>query len=203
MLRKLALEPGARILVTAAKSNTSLFAINALRRRDARVFATSTSSAFAEELAARGVEELVILDPEVAEGDRLEELARDLGGFDAVFDPLFDVHLHRAVSILAPGGRYTTCGLHDQHSTLLGRERPAPPLDVRGLMSIAMAGNLSLIGNCIGAREDLARAAAEYEAGELEVIVDSVYGGRQAGAFLERTYRSRERFGKVVYRWDD
>jgi hypothetical protein len=34
------------------------------------------------------------------------------------------------------------------------------------------------------------------------VAVDSVYSGREVGAFLDRTYNARDRFGKVIYQYD-
>ena len=65
MIRKLHLQPGERVLVTAAKSNTSLFAINALRQYDVQVYATTTSMAFADELTKMGVQEVFHLEPDV------------------------------------------------------------------------------------------------------------------------------------------
>ena len=54
MLRKLDVRPGENILVTAAKSKTSLFVINALKHRGVNVYATSTSRKFEEKLLAMG-----------------------------------------------------------------------------------------------------------------------------------------------------
>ncbi len=62
MVRKLDPVAGKNILVTAAKSNTSLFAINALRARGANVYATSTSNRFEEQLRGLGVKELFVVD---------------------------------------------------------------------------------------------------------------------------------------------
>jgi hypothetical protein len=94
------------------------------------------------------------------------------------------------------------CGLYDQHSRLVDRPPFEISIDTGDLMNVAMLKNLSLIGNCIGTTADLARAVADFEAGRLDVIVDSVFEGHDVGAFLDRTYNARDRFGKVVYRYD-
>ena len=126
MVRKLAVAPGANVLVTAAKSNTSLFSINALKQRGVNVYATSTSSRFAPELRALGVRELFVVDPMLgwARQEQLQAFARAIGGFDGVIDPFFDLHLSSAVAVLAAGGRYVTCGYYDQYLGLIGRESP-------------------------------------------------------------------------------
>ncbi|HEV3051115.1 MAG TPA: alcohol dehydrogenase catalytic domain-containing protein, partial [Longimicrobium sp.] len=50
MARRLSVPPGAAVLVTSGRSNTSLFLIPALRSLGARVFATTTSGDCAERL---------------------------------------------------------------------------------------------------------------------------------------------------------
>jgi len=59
--------------------------------------------------------------------------------------------------------------------------------------------NIQIIGNCVGLARDLKDAIRDYQSGALKVIIDSVYTGTQVGAFLERTFNSPDRFGKVVY----
>jgi NADPH:quinone reductase-like Zn-dependent oxidoreductase len=201
MLRRLALRPGANVLVTAACSNTSLFAISALARRGAKVVATTTRARRADELRHLGVSELVEIADERGH-ERLIAIARTLGGFDAVIDPYSDVHFQRLSKLLANGGRYVTCGIADQSGALLGRA-PQPPWDPRRLLAGLIAGNVELIGNCLGSSADLAAALEDWRRGRLEVIVDSRFTGRAVGAFLHRTFEDRERFGKVVYRYSD
>ena len=60
MIRKLNPAPGENILDTAAKSNTSLFAINALKKYDVNVYAVSTSTQFKEQLQQM---DLIALSP--------------------------------------------------------------------------------------------------------------------------------------------
>jgi NADPH:quinone reductase-like Zn-dependent oxidoreductase len=197
MIRRLALRPGANVLVTAASSNTSLFAISALARHGANVYATTTRPRHEAELARLGLRELVPLSC----ADRLVEIAKYLGGFDAIVDPFCDVHFPRLSRTLAPGGRYITCGIHDQTEKLLGRARPEP-WDPQKLIFGLIFGNVELMGNCLGSSQDLADAIADWRADRLDVVVDSVWSGREVGGFFRRTFADPDRFGKVVYRYE-
>jgi NADPH:quinone reductase-like Zn-dependent oxidoreductase len=202
MVRKLDPGPGARVLVPSAGSNTSLFAIAALRHRGVRVFAATTSPAFDERLMALGVERVVHLggaEP-AGEGEPLSALSREIGGFDCVVDPYFDLHLERSVALMAPGGRYTTCGLLGQNPEV-ARGAGIQPIDAQTVMLHVMAKNLSILGNCIGLASDLEAALADYRAGRLECVVDSVFGGGDTAPFLDRTFVDRRRLGKVVFRY--
>jgi NADPH:quinone reductase-like Zn-dependent oxidoreductase len=202
MVRKLNLQPGERVLVTAAKSNTALFAINTLRQYDVQVYATTTSMAFADELSKMGVREVFHIDPacpHFLRHERMRAFCTDTGGFDAVIDPFFDVHLGKVVSAMAYGGRYVTCGRYDQYASIIGEHFTPTGLPWNAIMEIAMMKNLHLIGNCIGQTDDLVRALQDYDAGRLPVVIDSLHSQRQVGAFFDRTYNARDRFGKVVY----
>jgi NADPH:quinone reductase-like Zn-dependent oxidoreductase len=204
MTRKLAAQPGERVLVTSAVSNTSLFGIAALRRAGATVFATTSSAMFADRLLALGVQRVLHTSGETdgfANNRELSELAGELGGFAGVFDPFFDVHLETAVDLLAPFGRYVTCGLAAQNPQAASRGG-VRPLNAERIMHAAITKNLCILGNCIGLRDDLARALADFEQDRLSCVIDSVYGGEDAAGFLERTFTSRERFGKVVFNYN-
>lgn len=203
MLRRLELKPGAKVLVTAAKSNTSLFAVNALKGRGVEVYATSTSRKFEEELQALGVRELIIVDPDAENflgNEQLHKLLPRIGLFDCVIDPFFDLHLHKVVDLMAPGGKYITCGLYEQFRRSKGAERTNPNLTK--MMLPVLLKNLQIIGNCIGVTEDLRVALQDYERGAFGVLVDSVFTGDAVGDFLTRTYNAKDRFGKVVYLYD-
>jgi NADPH:quinone reductase-like Zn-dependent oxidoreductase len=199
MIRRLQLFPGAKVLVTAARANTSLFAINALRLHPVRVFALTTSPAFAEQIQQLGVEQVLVLSGSDAESwQEMATLSKELGGFDAVIDPYFDLYLGKIVPLMATGGRYITCGFYDQYLQMLGRSFEYTGLSCREIMTLAMLNNLSIIGNCIGLIEDLEKAIQDYESGRLKVVIDSVFTENQAAAFFQRTYCSSDRFGKVV-----
>jgi NADPH:quinone reductase-like Zn-dependent oxidoreductase len=202
MVRKAAPCAGGHVLVTAAGSNTSLFAIGALRSRGAEVYATTTSARHESRLSALGVRRVFRIDPEgpsFADVPEIREVARSLDGFDAVIDPFYDLHLPRVVPVMAFGSRYVTCGLYDQHLQLLPAAAPSAPPDYRYCLELALLKNISLIGNCAGVTDDLADAVRDQTAGVFDVLVDSIHRDDHPGAFLERTYAARDRLGKVVY----
>jgi len=204
MIRKLNLQTGENVLVTAAKSNTSLFVINALKKHAVNVYATTTSLRFAAELKQMGVRELILIDPKqitFAENETIKKIATEIDGFDAVIDPFFDLHFGQALTVMAPGGRYITCGRHDQYSRFVDQDFHHPNWPIKDIMSVVMMGNLQIIGNCIGQTEDLRQAIADYAAGDLAVVVDSVFSDHQAGVFFDRTYNDKDRLGKVVYQY--
>lgn len=204
MIRKAKVEAGIHTLVTAAKSNTSLFIINALKKYGVDVYATSTSMRFEKELKELGVRELVLVGPEIdvfARHGRLKEIAVENEGMDCVFDPFSDLHLKKAISIMASQGRYLTCGVCEQYHGLIGKNVPYDGLSRVELMQL-ITKNLLIMGNCLGTTQDLEAALNDYAAGTLRVVVDSVFQGDQVGPFFERTYNSKDKFGKVVYRYD-
>jgi NADPH:quinone reductase-like Zn-dependent oxidoreductase len=205
MVRKLALAPGAAVLVTGGRANTSLFAIAALRALDldppARIYASTTSERSEIRLRELGVADVIRIDPSAAAftaDPAAQRVVREHAGFDAVIDPFFDIHLAAAAAVLKQDGRYVTCGLYDQTGHLVPHRSPAPP-PASGVMSLVMLNNLQIIGNCLGSTADLERALTAYSAGRFPVIVDSVFRDGDAAGFLDRTYNAPERFGKVVY----
>ena len=205
MVRKLDLEPGANVLVTAAKSNTSLFAINALKAQNLNVYATTTSAQHADKLKQLGIKELFIVDSSLdnfIKHEQIRDVVVETGGFDGVIDPFFDIHLAKVLDVMAPGAKYVTCGLHDQYQKIIGQTTSYPQVSLKTVLLKAMFRNLQIIGNCIGTTMDLQRALDDYDSKSLPVVVDSKFSGKQAGAFLDRTYNSGDRFGKVVYQYD-
>jgi NADPH:quinone reductase-like Zn-dependent oxidoreductase len=206
MLRKLNLTKGTNVLVTAAKSNTSLFAINALKKYHVNVYATTTSMQFERELTEMGVKELIPIDPAL-ESFRNNEIIKDIVsktvGFDCVIDPFFDLHIGKVIDIMAPNSRYVTCGLYDQYSSLIGKDFNYRGRNLSEIMTRAIVNNVQIIGNCLGQKEDLQDAIEDYVSGSLDVVIDSVFSGHQVGTFFNRTYNARDRFGKVVYRYDE
>ena len=205
MVRRLGAQAGDEALVTAGRSNTSLFAIRALRNAGCRITALTTAPDWVADLRAVGADEVHVVDPTVRSYSLVPEIAKyveERGGFHVVVDPFFDVNLDRVVALMRPGGRYITCGLADQYSVLTGAEVPhAQDGSMRDVMSTAMLHNLQLIGNCLGSVDDLRRALADHLGGRLDVTIDSVHGDGNVGTFLDRTFNAADRFGKVVYRY--
>lgn len=205
MLRKLNITEGSNILVTSAKSNTSLFVINALKKHKVNIYALTTSMLFEKELKEIGVKRLIQIKPNSENwvADELaEEITKEIDGFDCIIDPFFDLHIVKLIPSLASGGRYITCGLHDQYSSLIGKEFQYQGLATSEIFVTMMSNNIQIIGNCLGKTEDLQNAIQDYASGSFNVVIDSVFSGKQVEEFFERTYNAKDRFGKVVYRYD-
>lgn len=205
MIRKAALSPGANVLVTAAKSNTSLFVLQALKHRSVNVYVTSTSRKFETELRSLGVKQLIPIQPNSdawVDSAIVRQIQAETKGFDCIIDPFFDLHIGHLLPALKQNGRYITCGLYDQYSHLIDQEFHYQGLSLSEIFSTAILNNLHLIGNCLGLQEDLEHAIADYTAGEFNILVDSVFSGTQIAEFLERTFNHPDRFGKVVYQYD-
>ncbi len=205
MVRKLNVTEGSNILVTSANSNTSLFAINALNKHKVNIYATTTSVRFEKELKEMGVKRLIQIEANSENwlADAVaEEVAKETGGFDCIIDPFFDLHLGKLIPSLVNGGRYITCGLYNQYSHLIGKEFQYRGLTASEIFGIMLNNNIQIIGNCLGKTEDLQNAIQDYASGSFNVVIDSVFSGKQVGEFFERTYNAKDRFGKVVYRYD-
>jgi NADPH:quinone reductase-like Zn-dependent oxidoreductase len=206
MIRKLCLVPGAAVLVAGGRSNTSLFAISALRAHGfeppLEIYASTTSAHSEQALRRLGVADVIRINPTApsfVNDPGVQRVMRDRGGFDAVIDPFYDIHLVPALAVMKQGGRYVTCGLYNQTGHLVPHKSSSDPPPVAGAMSRVMLNNLQIIGNCLGFTDDLERALAAYAAKRFPVIVDSTFSDGDAAGFLDRTYNAPERFGKVVY----
>jgi NADPH:quinone reductase-like Zn-dependent oxidoreductase len=202
MIRKLNIKEGSNILVTAAKSNTSLFAIAALQQYKVNVYVTTTSIEFAQKFYDLGVKRVIqvalnantLIPPEVA-----REIKQEIEGFDCIIDPFFDLHIGKLIQTLVDGGRYITCGFYHQF--------PSTPFEYRGLtlseiLTVVMMKNIQIIGNCVGQTKDLENAIQDYICGKFTVAIDSVLSSTQIQDFFRRTYHAKDRFGKVVYHYD-
>jgi NADPH:quinone reductase-like Zn-dependent oxidoreductase len=206
MIRKLDIQPGENVLVTAAKSNTSMFVINALKHRGVNVYATSTSRKFEDKLLAMGVKQLIQIAPTLEDWSQIPELLQlyqETGGIHCIVDPFFDLHIGRLLPILrrGEGGRYVTCGLYEQYSTYTGQAFDYKGMSLKEVMLFAMINNVQIIGNCVGKTQDLQQAVDACAHGKFTVEIDSVYSGNQIKEFVDRTYNSRDRFGKVVFKY--
>ncbi|MDP5219150.1 zinc-binding alcohol dehydrogenase family protein [Ruegeria sp. 2205SS24-7] len=201
MVRRLNLQPGENVLVTGAKSNTSLYAISALKNYGVNTYAISRSQKHADKLEALGVDRLITVDPSQKgwslSGD-MAQCVMEIGGFDAMVDPFSDVYLAEIPNILAIGGRHITCGVVDQHTHLLEQEPIVDPVDASRLMGMVLARNISIIGNCLGQTSDLQHAIDDYAGRKLDVPVYANLGVQETGQFFEKTYLDTDRFGKVV-----
>lgn len=201
MIRRGRIRPGARVLVLSAGSNTSLFLLSALRGRGAIVHAVSTSHRVADRVARFGAEELHIAtadDRSLLEVDSLRRVVERTGEFDCILDPFYDLHIGRAIGMVAPGGAYVYCGLQEQFSAV-GRPRRGVRGGADDVFFEALVRGADIVANCLGSHSDLHRAIRDFEDGTFEVPLDACVSDAGAGAFLDRTFSAPDRHGKVVY----
>ncbi|MGB9181438.1 MAG: zinc-binding alcohol dehydrogenase family protein [Pyrinomonadaceae bacterium] len=205
MIRKLEVKAGSNILLTAAKSNVALFVLNALRKYDVNVLAVSTSLSHETRLKELGVTELIKLNkaPDGSiDQQSLNESVKSYGKFDYVIDPFFDVHFGSTLSLMAPGGRYITCGLSGPTPAANGQPRQQNVPTLVDALGYAVYKNLQFIGNCLGLTQDLSNAIQDFAGDSYDVVIDSVFKRHQVANFFTRTFSDQERFGKVVYVYD-
>lgn len=204
MIRKLQLQKGEKVLVTAATSNTSLFAINALRNLPVKVYALTTRTEFVDRLREMGAEEVFVIKrglTSLYEDPTIRKFVNEEGLFNAVIDPFFDIYLRQVIDVMDIHGRYTTCGMYGQAHASDKDVIAKLPKDMIHIMSLVMIKNIQLIGNCIGKTDDLERSLQEYAEGKLEVVIDSVFQNGEVSEFFERSFNAPDRFGKVVYKY--
>lgn len=205
MLRRLALKEHEHVLVTAAASNTSLFALRALKNLPVKIYALTSSARHRARIEAIGVERVLEVDlrkDELADHPEIADLARRIGGFNAVIDPFADIYLPRVLSVMALHGRHITCGLYDQYLQMVGEPFPYPSRSAALLLFTLVTRNLRIIGNCLGQRADLTRGIDEFQQGRFDVVLDSIHRGHEIAAFVDRSYNAADRFGKVVYAYE-
>lgn len=206
MVRRLEVKPEHNILVTSAKSNTSLYAIAALKQYGANVYATSTSDSFKKELLNMGVKEVFIIDPKSAnflDHKGIAEVVNSTGGFNGVIDPFFDLHIGKLIDTMAHFGRYVSCGLYNQYTHIIGKEFTYSGDGLSAIMTGIVVKNISLMGNCLGLTEDLQKAINDHVSGKFDVLIDSIYSEGEEVDFFNRTYNAKDRLGKVVYKYDN
>jgi len=202
IVRKLNIKAGGNILITAARSNTSLFVLNALRQYPVNITMTTTSTGYEQQIKAMGAKEVIQIDPtldSLARNEALSAIAMQMGRFQGVVDPFYDLHLDKVTDLMAPGGKYITCGLHEQHPDMIGQTSAKLESNLNKVMMAAIFNNLEIIGNCLGQTEDLVAAVEDHANGLFNVAVDCVFTGQEVVAFIDRTYNAQDRLGKVVF----
>ena len=196
MVRRVNLKQNERALVLSGRSNTSMFIINNLISKGIDTTILTTSDWTPEEQA-------LIRPAKLHKIDRnMQKWEEDLGEFDVIFDPYFDLHLEKAVNQMKVGGRYITCGYKNQHPDFSENEDEKTPNHLKNIMLKVMLNNLSLIGNCIGTWEDLEKGISDYNENEFIVPSDRSYSIEDGSAFVDRTYNTRGRLGKAIMLYD-
>lgn len=197
MIRKLNLEVNANVLITSATSNTSLAAIQVLKNKKVNVFVLSSNSVYEKDILQLGVKKYI---PYVAViNNSIKEYIGDVK-FDAIIDPFFDIYMNRVVDYIKLGGKYIYCGFYKQYS-LFDKLDKSDDNFFKTMVSV-MSKNISIIGNCLGEKNDLKNAIKDFENNKYKVLIDSVYSGDSILPFLEKSFNKVHRFGKVVYRYE-
>lgn len=191
MIRKAELKNGDSVIVTSARSSTSLSLLSILSYLGIKTIAVSSSRWSDEQ---RGKLSNFKIVPELALVDDLF-LMRNTLRVDAVFDPFADINFSRAAPMLRQGGKYVICGFKNQHVSNITENEHI--LDIYRVYENLIAGNRSLIGNCIGTSRDLYSAIRMGQ--EIKIPLDSIYASNQVGQFVNRTFNDRNKFGKVVF----
>lgn len=196
MIRKLKVKKRDNILITSGTSNTSLFTLMKLRNDYNSIYVITTRKKFYENLCALGAKRCITID-------ELDELSDEIGGFDVVIDPFFDIYLSRVSKVMNQFARYTTCGLYSQHPAYKNLSNLQSVDNYPHAIVDFMTKNMRLIGNCIGLSKDIQNALEDFRNNMYDVVLDSIYAGDDLAPFLERSYKDPNRFGKVVYKYDD
>lgn len=181
-----------RVLVLSARSNTSRFVLDELRRLGVEADAASSSDWDEPEKHQLQPHNLCHVD---RGKDWFKPLLAEKR-YDVIVDPFFDLHIEGAVELLDYYGKYITCGLKNQHQRFTSTSDYATTLNQ--VMLKVMSKNLTVIGNCIGTFDDLEEGISDHTFYESGKPVDSIYQMDKVADFLERTYNSSSRYGKAI-----
>ena len=112
MIRRSKVSQEDRALVCSSRSNTSLFIIKRLLSMGVSVTALTTSDWTKAELHFVKPANIITIKRGLRNWDSVE-----IGKFDLVFDPFYDLNLLNSLTKLNFDGRYVTCGFKNQHET--------------------------------------------------------------------------------------
>ncbi len=196
MIDKLSIQSGDRVLINGIKSNTSLFAINALKNKDVLLCGTSRSAVDEQFFKNLGLSEIFYVGDEgFSENQAIQSYINENGKFNAVLDPFSDSYLLKSVDVMDFNSRYVTCGVSNQ------TELPTTEINLSIELAKIMTSNISIMGNCLGSSEDLKKALKDFSENKLKVVVDEEVDDVQQ--FMNRTFLSKDRLGKVVFKYSD
>lgn len=182
-----------KVLVTSARSNTSLFVIRTLTSLGNDVTALTTSEWAKEELEFIYPAKIFNIERGLKDWGQY-----NLGKFDVVIDPFYDLNLLNSIPLLNYNGRYITCGFKNQHNSFKEDIDDNRKNKFNQLLIQIMINNLYIIGNCIGTTEHLKQAIDNFDNGRLPIMINSSMDVYQGLEFLNQTYNSKNRFGKTI-----
>lgn len=184
------LESGGTPLVFSARSHTSLFIIQQLLSHGITPICLTTSKWSDKEKKLISPSRVQSLNS--TENDIVNQKITH------VFDPFFDMNIGYALYYLQTGGSYVTCGLRDQHPLLSSKTPIDAEAMVRGALEMSIVKNVSILGNCLGSREDLERAIQLQNRTGTRIIIDQEYQLENGVDFVQRSFFESSRFGKCV-----
>lgn len=182
LVAKAGIRPGETVLVLAAGSGVGSAAVQIAKLHGCRVITTVGAAHKIAKARALGADEVV--DRTV---ERVPDAVRRLTekrGVDVVFEHVGAATFADSLKCLVRGGRLVTCG------ATTGAE---VQINLRALFF----KNLTLIGNTMGRREDLARPLRLLAEGRLRPVVDRVLPLADV-AEGHRLLEAGSTFGKVV-----
>jgi NADPH:quinone reductase-like Zn-dependent oxidoreductase len=174
--------PGDDVLIWGIGGGVAQMALQACKLRGARVWVTSGSDEKLERARAMGADETLNHATQDVPGEIRARTGKR--GVTVVVDSVGEATWSRSLRALGRRGRLVTCG---------GTSGPMLETDVRRLFW----NQWSLLGSTMANDEEFADVVAEFAAGRLLPVVDSVHrleDGRQA---YERLL-SGQQFGKVI-----
>lgn len=201
MVDRLSITASEHVAVTAASSNTSLFAIQALRARGHSPHALTTSTRMAGHLRKLGIEGICLVRRDADATDQIRRYLGEQGltAFDAVVDPFCDIYLRKLLPVVRRFGRYVTCGIYEQFKDKLSDDFVRAGLNDTEVMSALIRKSITLIGNNLGTTDHLLQASADYTARRLSIGLDTVVSDGNLTTLVERTFLTPDRSGKVVF----
>jgi len=197
MIRKVDIKQNDNVLITSGRSNTSIFIIRNLLAKGIIPDVLSTSEWTDDELA-------YIAPANIMKVSRASRNWNDVlkKKYDVVFDPFFDLHLYKVVDHLNSYARYITCGLKNQHENFKELTDTKSQNDLLGVMLKTMIGNVSIIGNCIGTKDDLQAGLKMLKQDLQPIPIWEELTPADGLRFLDLTYNLK-RLGKVVMNYND
>ncbi|MAG54754.1 MAG: alcohol dehydrogenase [Planctomycetes bacterium] len=174
--------PGMDVLVHAAGSGVSVYAIQFAKLYGARVFATSSSADKLAKAEALGVDFLM----NYAEEDWNHRVKTETNrrGVDVVIDHVGEATFSKSLRALARGGSVVTCG---------ATSGPKLEADLR----LVFFKSLSILGSTMGGMGEMMRVWKMACRGQIRPVVDRVLPLSQA-ADGHRALEERAAFGKVI-----
>ena len=177
-------EPGEEVLIWGIGGGVALAALQIAKRRGARVWVTSGSDDKLARARALGADET--LNHRTADVAKEIRARTDKRGVDVVIDNVGEDTWTASLGSLGKRGRLVTCG---------GTSGPRVETDVRRLFW----NQWTIMGSTMGNDEEFDAMVAEFQAGHLTPVIDSVFDLADGRAAFERLASGRQ-FGKVVLR---